>query len=301
MLDSAARRGLGISDFVSAGNRADVSGNDLMQHWIDDDSTTAVGLYLESVGNPRKFSRVARRLSERKPVIVVKSGVTAYGVPQGHWVRATQAAPAAFASMMAQAGVIHVETVHQLFDIAHRGQPAPAQGPRVAIVGNSDALGALAADTALAWSLAVEAPLVNLPPDVSPEAFAAAVREALADENVDSVITAFMPPRVMGGVEMARALADAAAAADKPVITTFLGLHGVAEALRGGTKPDGSDKVVPAYSLPRTGSVRSRPSPVMRTGTPATRARSSCLRTSTTSAPKRLSTGCWSRHPKAAT
>lgn len=254
VLDSAARRGLGISDFVSAGNRADVSGNDLMQHWIDDDSTTAVGLYLESVGNPRKFSRVARRLSERKPVIVVKSGVTAYGVPQGHRVRATQAAPAAFASMMAQAGVIHVETVHQLFDIAQLvvNQPLP-KGPRVAIVGNSDALGALAADTALSWSLAVEAPPVNLPPDVSPEAFAAAVREALADENVDSVITAFMPPRVMGGVEMARALADAAAAADKPVITTFLGLHGVAEALRGGTKPDGSDKVVPAYSLPEDG------------------------------------------------
>jgi acyl-CoA synthetase (NDP forming) len=71
VLASAARRGLGISVFASAGNRVDVSGNDFMQYWIDDDSTDAVGLYLESMGNPRKFSRIARRLASTKPVIVV--------------------------------------------------------------------------------------------------------------------------------------------------------------------------------------------------------------------------------------
>ena len=71
-------------DFASAGNRVDVSGNDFMQYWIDDERTDAVGLYLESMGNPRKFSRIARRLARRKPVIVVKSGVSSYGVPPGH-------------------------------------------------------------------------------------------------------------------------------------------------------------------------------------------------------------------------
>ena len=88
VLASATSRGIGVSTFVSAGNRADVSGNDLLQYWLDDQRTSAVGLYLESVGNPRKFSRVARRLARRKPVIVVKSGVSSYGVPPGHEVRA---------------------------------------------------------------------------------------------------------------------------------------------------------------------------------------------------------------------
>ena len=81
VLASAARRGLGISVFASAGNRVDVSGNDFMQYWIDDEDTDVVGLYLESMGNPRKFSRIARRLASIKPVIVVKSGVSSYGVP----------------------------------------------------------------------------------------------------------------------------------------------------------------------------------------------------------------------------
>ena len=92
VLASAARRGLGISVFASAGNRVDVSGNDFMQYWIDDDDTDAVGLYLESMGNPRKFSRIARRLASTKPVIVVKSGVSSYGVPPGHRARATTGA-----------------------------------------------------------------------------------------------------------------------------------------------------------------------------------------------------------------
>ena len=92
VLASAARRGLGISTFASAGNRVDVSGNDFMQYWIDDDATDAVGLYLESMGNPRKFSRIARNLALIKPVIVVKSGVSAFGVPPGHRVRADQGA-----------------------------------------------------------------------------------------------------------------------------------------------------------------------------------------------------------------
>src|SRR5450759_2395835 len=104
VLALAARRNLGISVFASAGNRVDVSGNDFMQYWIDDDDTHAVGLYLESMGNPRKFSRISRQLALRKPVIVVKSGISSYGVPPGHRVRASHVPPAAFDALLRQAG-----------------------------------------------------------------------------------------------------------------------------------------------------------------------------------------------------
>jgi Acyl-CoA synthetase (NDP forming) len=103
VLADAAKRNLGISIFASAGNRVDVSGNDLMQYWIDDDDTRVVGLYLESMGNPRKFSRIGRQLALRKPVIVVKSGISSYSVPPGHEARATRVPPAAFDAMLRQA------------------------------------------------------------------------------------------------------------------------------------------------------------------------------------------------------
>ena len=83
VLASATRRNLGISVFASAGNRVDVSSNDFMQYWIDDADTDAVGLYLETIGNPRKFTRIARNLSENKPMIVVKSGFSPFSVPAG--------------------------------------------------------------------------------------------------------------------------------------------------------------------------------------------------------------------------
>ncbi len=127
-----------------------------MQFWHDDEATAAVGLYLESVGNPRKFSRVARRLARRKPVIVVKSGASGFGVPPGHTVRRSQVPFEVVDSMLRQAGVIRVENVHQLFDVAQVTveQPLP-EGARIAIVGNSDALGTLAADACVSWGLQV--------------------------------------------------------------------------------------------------------------------------------------------------
>ncbi|GAB3584624.1 bifunctional acetate--CoA ligase family protein/GNAT family N-acetyltransferase [Calidifontibacter terrae] len=250
-LESAGRRGLGVSTFVSAGNRIDVSGNDLMQYWLDDESTQAVGLYLESMGNPRKFNRIARRLSAKKPVIVVKSGVSQYGTPPGHQIRPTRIKPEAFGAMLGQAGVIRVENVHQMFDIAQLvvHQPIP-QGDRVAVVGNSDALGALAADACVAWGLQVVHGPVNLPPDADRDAFEAAVRAAFEDPQVDSVVTTLIPPRAGGGVEIARALGSVAAEYDKPCVTTFLGIRGVSDALSSGRSADGRREVVPSYAMP---------------------------------------------------
>jgi acyl-CoA synthetase (NDP forming)/RimJ/RimL family protein N-acetyltransferase len=250
VLASAARRGLGISVFASAGNRVDVSGNDFMQYWIDDDDTDVVGLYLESMGNPRKFSRIARRLASTKPVIVVKSGVSSYGVPPGHRARPTRVRPEAFDAMLRQAGVIRVENVHQMFDVAQllAHQPLPG-GNRVAIVGNSDALGALTAEACVSWGLEVAHGPVALPSDAKGEQFADALAAAFADPDVHSVLTCFIPPLVTLDEDVAIAVRDAAMAADKPCLATFLGMRGVVERLSG-EQADGRVTVVPAYAMP---------------------------------------------------
>lgn len=252
VLASAARRNLGISTFGSAGNRADVSGNDFMQYWIDDESTEAVGLYLESMGNPRKFSRIARKLALAKPVIVVKSGVSRYGVPAGHSVRETKARPEVFAAMLRQAGVIRVENVHQLFDVAQIvvHQPLP-RGSRVAVVVNSHALGALTADACTSWDLTVTHGPVTLPSEADARAFRAALDAAFADDDVDSVLVGFIPPLATDDADVAAAVRDAVAAADKPCAATFLGLRGVDDghASVKGTG-GGSSRAVPVYAMP---------------------------------------------------
>ncbi len=134
ILARAVRRGLGISTFVSAGNRADVSGNDLLQFWEDDDQTDVVLLYLESVGNPRKFTRIARRMSRSKPVVAMRTGRSTQAYPLGHTVRRTSLPPAAVDAMFAQSGVVETDSLGELFDVAGllAFQPLP-QGPNVAV------------------------------------------------------------------------------------------------------------------------------------------------------------------------
>jgi len=255
VLALAGRRNLGISVFASAGNRVDVSGNDFMQYWIDDDDTHAVGLYLESMGNPRKFSRISRQLALRKPVIVVKSGISSYGVPPGHRVRASHVPPAAFDALLRQAGVIRVENIHQLFDVAQLvvHQPLP-RGGRVAIVGNSDALGSLTAQACVSWGLEVTHGPVSLPAEAKPPEFVTALDAAFSDDRVDSVLTCFIPPLVTPGEDVAHAVCESAANSDKPCVATFLGMVGVIEALSGGNLADDDDRTrrraVPAYSMP---------------------------------------------------
>ncbi|MEW1953334.1 GNAT family N-acetyltransferase [Terrabacter sp. NPDC080008] len=252
VLASAARRGLGISVFASAGNRVDVSGNDLMQYWIDDQETDTVGLYLESMGNPRKFSRIARHLATVKPVIVVSSGVSSYAAPPGHRTRVTNVPPQAFRALLRQAGVIRVENVHQLFDVAQLTlhQPLP-KGDRVAIVGNSDALGALSASACLSWGLKVTHGPVSLQPQASAEEFAAALDAAFADPDVDSVVAAFIPPLVTQDEEVHAAVREVVAHYEKPCVATFLGMRGVGDGLS--YEQAGVRRSVPAYSMPEDG------------------------------------------------
>jgi acyl-CoA synthetase (NDP forming)/GNAT superfamily N-acetyltransferase len=157
VLDHAARTGTGISSFVSLGNKADVSGNDLISYWYDDPNTRAVALYLESFGNPRKFARVARALARRKPVLAVKSGRSASGQRAGASHTAAAATPeTAVASLFAQAGVVRTDTLGELLDAARVlvDQPLPA-GNRLGIVGNAGGVNVLAADAAEAAGLTV--------------------------------------------------------------------------------------------------------------------------------------------------
>lgn len=234
ILHAVSERGLGLSTFVSAGNRADVSGNDLLQYWQDDPATEVVLLYLESLGNPRKFARLARRAAAAKPVVAVKSGRSTQGVPLGHTVPHSQVPVAAMDALFRQSGVIRVDTLAEMFDVAQvlAYQPLPA-GRRVAVTGNSDAVSLLAVDAATSAGLDVAGDPHDLPPEASAADFDRAVRELLDDPAVDSVIVVFVPTvESSRDDEVARVLAEAARTADKPVVTTFLGTRGVPEALR---------------------------------------------------------------------
>jgi acyl-CoA synthetase (NDP forming)/RimJ/RimL family protein N-acetyltransferase len=250
VLASAARRGLGISIFASAGNRVDVSGNDLMQYWIDDPETSTVGLYLESMGNPRKFSRIARQLAKVKPLIVVSSGVSSFAAPPGHRTRTTHVPRQAFDSLLRQAGVIRVENIHQLFDVAQLTlhQPLP-RGSRVAIVSNSDALGALSASACLSWELEVTHGPVSLLPQASAEKFAEALDAAFGDPDVDSVIASFMPPLETLDEEVTDAVRTVVSKYEKACVATFLGMRGVEGGLTY-EDPGGVTRSVPSYAMP---------------------------------------------------
>ena len=250
LLDNAVRRGLGLSTFVSAGNRVDVSGNDLLQHWEDDEATDVVMLYLESLGNPRKFSRIARRISRRKPVVVVKSGRSVrrggVGVPHGHLVRHTQAPAAAVDALFTRAGVMRVGSIHEMFDVAQlvANQPLPG-GVRVGLVGNSDALALLAADACEEAGLEVVS-TATLGADSSPGELEDALTSALDDDGVDSVVALFIPPLRTRDAEVGEVLARTAGPGRKTVVATFLGMPGVPEAL---CAPDGGG-CVPSYATP---------------------------------------------------
>ena len=187
------RRGVGISTSISAGNRADVSGNDAMQFFEADPHTAAVGVYLESFGNPRKFSRIARRLSRTKPVVVVRSDVTGRFLPPGHETRTTQAPEGTVDSMLDQTGVLEAHTHEAMLDIlmAVASQPLPT-GHRVVLVADSLALDRLGRDAAAEAGLEVTATvgLVGSEQGIAPpaETLVSAVRDAVRHEQADAVV-----------------------------------------------------------------------------------------------------------------
>src|SRR5699024_5371064 len=240
-----ARRGLGLSTFVSAGNRADVSGNDLLQYWDTDTATEVVLLYLESFGNPRKFSRIARRVARNKPVIVVRRA--ADDLDSG--VRGLTAA--AIGRLFRDSGLIQVDSITDMFDTATllAYQPLPAGG-RLAVVGNSTAVARLGADSARLQGFTV-AHTVDLGASADPADFRTAIADALSRDEVDCVLTVFVPPVATEQDSYAEAIRVAAAESPKPVVSTFLAGEGLPEGLtvtdESGIATRGS---IPSYPYP---------------------------------------------------
>ncbi|MEW6470835.1 MAG: GNAT family N-acetyltransferase [Actinomycetota bacterium] len=265
-LQRSARLGLGISSFVSVGNKADVSGNDLLQYWENDPETDVVLLYLESFGNPGKFHRIAQRVARGKPIVAVKSGRSQAGSRGASSHTAALASPdRAVDALFRQTGVIRVDTLEQLFDtaavLAH--QPLPA-GRRVAIVGNSGGPGVLAADACEAAGLEVpelpaatqEALRACLPPaagvrnpvdmmaSAGPAAYQEALRTLLADDAIDAVIVVCTPTGAAPIDDVAIALADVMAEPwSKPVVANLVGVESIPAPLRG-------ERAVPCFPFP---------------------------------------------------
>ena len=269
ILERSARIGLGVSSFVSVGNKADVSGNDLLQYWETDPGTDVILLYLESFGNPRKFSRIARRVSRRKPIVAVKSGRSSAGVRAASSHTAAMATPdVAVDALFRQTGVIRVDTLDELFDMALllASQPLPA-GRRVAIVGNSGGPGIMATDACEGAGLevpelsdATQAALrttvdpngavanpVDLVAGATPAAYEQALRTVVADPGVDAVIAINTATFAAPSSEVAAVLRRVAADAQKPVVGSFLAWPDIQPLLR----PDGPDEAaVPAFASP---------------------------------------------------
>ncbi|QIJ65164.1 bifunctional GNAT family N-acetyltransferase/acetate--CoA ligase family protein [Streptomyces sp. JB150] len=245
----------GVSTFVSSGNRADVSGNDVLQYWYDDPDTDVVLMYLESIGNPRKFTRLARRTAAAKPLVVVQSAGSA---PQGHAVRATRLPHATVSALLRQAGVIRVNTITELVDtgLLLARQPLP-RGPRVAILGNSESLGVLTYDACLSEGLRPMPPL-DLTTAAGPEDFRAALARALADDTCDAVVVTAIPAigeESAGDAALAEALRSAAERApSKPVLVVHVELGGLAEALSAATSTAPRARAAtPGTTAPDTG------------------------------------------------
>jgi acyl-CoA synthetase (NDP forming)/RimJ/RimL family protein N-acetyltransferase len=258
ILEAAGELGVGISTFVSLGNKADVSANDLLQFWEGDERTDVVQLYMESFGNLRKFSRIARRVSRTKPVVSVTSGIGALGADDPDLPADTT-----LDAVLRQIGVIRVSTIERMFDVTRvlSTQPVP-RGRRVALVSNSTGPARLALDAcqgagldharlgddtrealrrALPDATHVDSPL-DLTHEAGPAEYEAAVRLVLADPGVDAVIAIFAPPLEVRTEGVARAIAAAAGPVDKPVVATYLGV----DPRRG----IGADPAVPAFAFP---------------------------------------------------
>ncbi len=277
-LERSSRLGVGISTFVSVGNKADVSGNDLLQYWEDDLDTNVVLLYLESFGNPGKFNRIARRVSHRKPIVAMKSGRSQAGSRGASSHTAALASPdMAVDALFRQTGVIRVDTMEELFDtaavLAH--QPLPP-GRRVAIVGNSGGPGVLAADACEAAGLEVPelsaatqealraclpaAAGVRNPVDMMAAAdartYQQALRLLLADPEIDAVIVVYTPTLVTRLEDVADGIAAVAAEAwAKPVVANLVTTEVIPNILRGNGSAGGEARVarsVPSFPYPET-------------------------------------------------
>jgi acetate---CoA ligase (ADP-forming) len=269
VIDYAHQLGLGMSTFVSVGNKADISGNDLINYWETDPDTDLILLYLESFGNPRKFARICRRVAKKKPIVVVKSGRSSAGAraTSSHTGALIAASDVTVDALFTQAGVIRTDTLNELFDVAAllANQPPP-EGRRVAIVTNAGGPGILCADACEASGLVVgpipddvrakleeflpaEASTAN-PVDMiasaSAEDYKRAIQVVAASEEIDAVIVIFIPPLVTRPEDVADAISEATAHLPReiPLLTVFMSSRGIPDELSShGVR-------IPSYAFP---------------------------------------------------
>ena len=226
ILERFSSRGLGLSTFVSAGNRADISGNDLLQYWEEDPATDQVLLYLESIGNARKFARLVHRMAHVNPVAMVRTGGSGHAHPLGHAVASTRLTQRDVDQILAACGLIVVDSVDALIDVGRvaAAQPLPTSAG-VAIVGNSDALAVLANNALSDTGLHAAAPPATFARQESADAFESAVRAAMADSAVGSVLAIYVPAAELAddaAIRAAlRACAQCGVEAGKPVVAVM--------------------------------------------------------------------------------
>ena len=270
VLDYAKEYGIGISQFVSVGNKADVSGNDLLAQWEHDPSVEVILMYVENFGNPRRFLDIASRLTKRKPIVILKSGRSTVGARAAtSHTGALAASDAAVDAMLAQAGALRAGSVEELFDIAmaFTGRALP-RSRRTAVVTNAGGPGILAADALEGHGLilgelsaATVSTLVPLfPPEASirnpldmiasatPSGYRHALEALLTDDQTDSVVAIFVPPLGVRQEDVAEAIVAAAEARpDKPVVAVLMGKEGLPQG-----RAELHDAGIPAYIFPES-------------------------------------------------
>jgi acetyl coenzyme A synthetase (ADP forming)-like protein len=269
VIDLADRLGIGLSEFVSAGNRADVSGNDIVQYWETNDNVDVILLYIESFGDPGRFARLAKRITAKKPIVAVKSGRSSAGfrATQSHTGALVAASDITVDALFRQSGVIRTDSLDEMFDVAAllSTQPVP-DGDRVAIITNAGGAGILAADACESLGLKVPElspatqgrlrkfllPIAGTknPVDMSgaatPTDYARAIQTMTESEEVDSLMVIFIPPLVERPQEVAAEILRAVRGMRRklPVISTFMATKGVSGQLSDGTIR------IPSYPFP---------------------------------------------------
>jgi acetyl coenzyme A synthetase (ADP forming)-like protein len=269
LIERAGQLGLGVSSLVSVGDKADLSGNDFLQYWEQDEETRAIVLYLESFGNPRKFARVARRVGASKPILAVKSGRSRAGgrAAGSHTGALLAASDVTVDALFRQAGVIRAETLGELLDVAGfvANQPLPG-GPSVAVITNAGGPGILCADALEAAGLRVPALAratrdrlasflpsgaglgnpVDMIASATDEHYRRSLAAVLDDPGIDAVIAIFVPPLVTQADDAASAIAAAVDASSRklPVAAVFMTAGEAPRALA-----DAAPKI-PAYPFP---------------------------------------------------
>jgi acetyl coenzyme A synthetase (ADP forming)-like protein len=251
ILDYAREYGIGVSKFMSLGNKADISGNDALEYLRDDERTDVILMYLESFGNPRHFTRIAREVTQVKPVVAVKAARTRAGArAASSHTGAMVGLDVATDALFAQCGVIRVDTVESLFDLAMGFGSAPLpKGDNVAVVTNAGGPGIIIADALESQRLHVaeltegtrerlrrslpEEASVNNPVDMiasaDADSYRAVLETVLDDPGVDAVIASFVPPLGVHAEDVARAITDTAAGGPKPALAVLMGRKGLRE------------------------------------------------------------------------